>query len=144
VSGKPPSVIDLIWIGDLKFSAKTSSTTSTLDSAGTAGFSPVETLAAALAGCMSTDVVHILTRGRHPLQALGSHLSAERAEEDPHRILSATLHFTIEGDVPADAVDRAIALSRERYCSVWHSMRQDIDFQVSWAREPARGLESGS
>ena len=118
--------------------------TSTLDSAGTAGFSPVETLAAALAGCMSTDVVHILTRGRHPLQALGSHLSAERAHKDPHRILSATLHFTIEGDVPSEAVDRAIALSRERYCSVWHSMRQDIDFQVSWAREPARGLKSGS
>jgi putative redox protein len=142
VSGKPPSVIDLTWIGDLKFSAKTSRTTSTLDSAGTAGFSPVETLAAALAGCMSTDVVHILTRGRHPLQALGSHLSAERAQEDPHRILSATLHFTIAGDVPSDAVDRAIALSREKYCSVWHSMRQDIDFQVSWAREPARARES--
>jgi putative redox protein len=134
VSGKPPSIIDLTWLGDLKFSARTSKATSTLDSAGTAGLSPVETLAAALAGCMSTDVVHILMRGRHPLRAFGSHLSAERAQQDPHRILSATLHFTIEGDVPSDAVDRAIALSREKYCSVWHSMRQDIDFRVSWSK----------
>ena len=40
--------------------------------------------------------------------------------------------FTVEGDVPADAVERAIALSCEKYCSVWHSMRQDIDFTVSF------------
>ena len=39
-----------------------------------------------------------------------------------------TLTSTVEGEVPADAVERAIALSREKYCSVWHSMRQDIDF----------------
>jgi len=41
------------------------------------------------------------------------------------------LHVTIEGDVPAEAVDRAVALSREKYCSVWHSMRQDIPFTVT-------------
>jgi putative redox protein len=133
VSGTPPSVVDLTWLGELKFSASNSRTaTSTLDSAGKAGLSPVETLAAALAGCISTDVVHILTRGHHPLQALASRLSAERAQEDPHRLLRATLDFTIKGDVPPDAIDRAIALSREKYCSVWHSMRQDIDFQVTW------------
>ena len=138
MSGKPTVVIDLTWTGDLKFSAKSRRTTSTVDGAGTAGLSPVETLAAALAGCLSTDVVHILTRGRHLLQALHSHLSAERAQENPHRILSATLHFTIDGDVPPDAVERAIALSREKYCSVWHSMRHDIDFTVTWnrGREP--------
>ena len=135
MSGKPTSVVDLVWLGDLKFAAKTGRSTSTLDSSGTAGFSPVETLAAALAGCMSTDVVYILTRGHHPLKALASHFAAERALKDPRRIVSATLHFTITGDVPPDAVDRAITLSREKYCSVWHSMRQDIDLQVSWGRD---------
>jgi putative redox protein len=135
VSGKPPTVIDLSWISDLRFSAKTAKATSTVDSAGIAGFSPVETLATALAGCLSTDLVHILTRGRHPLQGLRSHLSAERAAEDPHRILRATLHFKIDGDVPADAVDRAIALSHDKYCSVWHSMRQDIDIKITWERD---------
>ena len=44
------------------------------------------------------------------------------------------LHFTIEGAAPAEAIERAIALSREKYCSVWHSMRQDIDFQVTFER----------
>lgn len=83
---------------------------------------------------MSVDIVHILTRGRHPFRALSSHLVAERAQEDPHRFTRVALHVTIDGDVPSDAVDRAIALSREKYCSVWHSMRQDIEFTVSWGR----------
>jgi hypothetical protein len=39
-----------------------------------------------------------------------------------------TLHFHVTGAVPAAAVERAIALSRETYCSVWHSTRQDIEF----------------
>jgi uncharacterized OsmC-like protein len=42
-----------------------------------------------------------------------------------------TLHLTVEGEVPAEAVARALALSREKYCSVWHSMRQDIDFTTT-------------
>ena len=103
-----------------------------LDSAGVAGPSPVEALVLALAGCLSTDVTHILTRGRHPLRALRSHVTADRAQEDPHRLLRVALALTIEGDVPPDAVDRAIALSRDKYCSVWHSMRQDIDLTVTF------------
>ena len=46
----------------------------------------------------------------------------------------------VTGAVPADVVDRAIALSREKYCSVWHSMRQDIHFTTAYqieAGEPA-------
>lgn len=104
----------------------------TLDSAGIAGPSPVQTLGAALAGCMTTDVVFILTRGRHSLRAVRAQLTAERAQHDPHRFLRVTLHLTVEGDVPRAAVERAIALSRDTYCSVWHSLRQDIDFQVTF------------
>ena len=91
----------------------------------------MQALGFAIAGCMTTDVAHILTRGRHPLKALRSHLVAERAPEDPHRFVRMTLHVTVEGDVPADAVDRAVDLSREKYCSVWHSMRQDIEFTIT-------------
>jgi putative redox protein len=132
VAAKPPAVADLTWIGDLKFSATASKASMSLDSAGVAGPSPVEALVLALAGCLSTDVTHILTRGRHPLRALRSHVIADRAQEDPHRLLRVALEFTIEGDVPPDAVDRAIALSRDKYCSVWHSMRQDIDLTVTF------------
>jgi putative redox protein len=91
----------------------------------------VDALATALAGCMSSDIAHILTRGRHSLRALTARFVGDRAQEDPHRFVRIALHFTIDGDVPPDAVDRAVALSREKYCSVWHSMRQDIDFTVT-------------
>jgi putative redox protein len=129
---KQPIVVDVGWIDELRFSATSGEAAITIDSAGLAGPSPVEALGIALAGCMTIDVAHILTRGRHALRALRSHLVAERAQDDPHRFVRVTLHVAIEGDVPRDAVERAIALSRDRYCSVWHSMRQDIDFQVTF------------
>ena len=129
---KPPTIVDLTWIGDLRFSGTSDRASIVLDSAGVVGPSSVQTLAFALAGCMAMDVAYILTKGKHTYRALRAHLEAARADENPHRILRATLHFTVEGDVPDDAIDRAIALSREKYCSVWHSMRQDIDFTVTW------------
>ena len=131
---KPPTILDLTWIGDLKFSGASAKASIVLDSAGVAGPSPVQTLAFALAGCMAMDLAHILSKARHAYRGLRAHLEAARAEEDPHRIVRVALHFTVEGDVPADAIERGIALSREKYCSVWHSMRQDIAFTVTWGR----------
>ena len=92
----------------------------------------MQALGAALAGCMTIDVAYLLTRGRHQLRALRSRLTADRAQEDPHRFVRMTLHVIVEGSVPRDAVERAIALSREKYCSVWHSMRQDLEFTVTF------------
>ena len=64
------------------------------------------------------------------------HLAGQRATEEPRRFTSITLHYTIAGDVPSEKVERAIELSREKYCSVWHSMRQDIDFTVTYTVTP--------
>jgi putative redox protein len=88
----------------------------------------VQTLAFALAGCMGMDVVHILRKGRFDLRGLTVALVAERAQEDPHRITAVTIDFSVAGAVPEAQVQRAIDLSHEKYCSVWHSMRQDIPF----------------
>jgi putative redox protein len=128
---KPPTVVDLTWVGDLTLSGTSDKASMTLDSAGIAGPSPVQALGFALAGCMTMDVAHILTKGRQPFRALRSHLVADRAPNDPHHIVRMHLHVTVEGDVPADAVARALALSHEKYCSVWHSMRQDIVFTTT-------------
>jgi putative redox protein len=125
----------LRWKGALTFETALQKSTIVLDSHGVDGPTPVDALAAALAGCMSVDVTDILLKGRHPLQSLSSRLEAERAESDPHRFVRVSLHFIVGGRVPGDAIDRAIALSRDKYCSVWHSMRQDIGFTVTWEAE---------
>jgi putative redox protein len=132
VPAKPPTIVDLTWIDALKFSGKSNKASIVLDSAGLEGPSPVQALGFALAGCMTVDVTHILAKGRYALRALSSRLTADRSPVDPHRFVRVALHFDIEGDVPSDAVERAIALSHDKYCSVWHSMRQDIEFKTSF------------
>jgi putative redox protein len=137
---KPPVVADLTWLGDLRFQAVSARTSITIDGDSAAGPSPVQALVFALAGCMAADVVFILTKGRHVIRALRTRLTAQRAQENPHRILRVDLHFDVEGAVPGDAVQRAISLSREKYCSVWHSLNPDIDLQVtSDIRTPTEG-----
>lgn len=127
---KPPVVAELTWKGHLQFAATSAGTTITLDGDSMAGPSPVQALVFALAGCMATDVVHILTKGRHPLDALHLRLTADRAQQAPHRLVAVTLTLTVAGSVPRDAIDRAVELSRDRYCSVWHSLSRDIDLRV--------------
>jgi len=129
---KPPTTIELVWEHDLVFGGRSGDVQMSLDSASLAGPSPMQTLAFALAGCMSMDVVHVLTKGRHDLRGLRADLTGQRAPDDPRRFTAITLHFTITGDVPPDKVERAIDLSREKYCSVWHSMRQDIELTVTY------------
>lgn len=103
-----------------------------LDGDGTAGPSPVQALAMAVAGCMAIDVVDIVRKGRHELTGLSAELVAERAPEPPRRFLSVTMHFVVTGAVPPAAVERALQLSRDKYCSVWHSMRQDIPLTTTF------------
>jgi putative redox protein len=128
---KPPTVADLTWLGGLQFSGVSGVTSMTIDGDSAAGPSPVQALAFALAGCMAADVVYILTKGRHPLRGLRAHLVAQRAQEDPHRFLKVALTFAVEGAVPVEAVQHAVALSHDKYCSVWHTLNHDIDFQVT-------------
>lgn len=134
----PPTVVELIWEHDLVFAAKSGGVTTTLDSASTAGPSPMQTLAFGLAGCMAMDVVYVLSKGKHGLRGMRADLAGTRSPEEPRRFTAITLHFTITADVPKERVEHAIALSKEKYCSVWHSMRQDIEFTVTF--EVATGV----
>jgi putative redox protein len=130
---KAPTTLELGWEHDLVLAGRSGDSTIVLDSAGQAGPSPVQALAFALAGCMGMDVVHILRKGRHDLRGLKIVLVAERAAEDPHRVTDVAIEFTITGPVPREQVQRAIDLSREKYCSVWHSMRQDIPLKTTFS-----------
>ncbi len=89
-----------------------------------------------LLGCMAIDVVEILKKGRHDVKGLDASLTAERTGESPNRFVKMSLHYRVTGDIARDKVARAIALSRETYCSVWHSLRRDIEFVTSFEVTP--------
>ena len=79
---------------------------------------PMETVLAGTGGCTAYDVVLILKRGRHDVRGCQVKVNAERAATDPKVFTAIHMHFTVSGkDLPATAVERAIALSHERYCS---------------------------
>jgi putative redox protein len=133
---KAPTAVEIVWERDLVFAGHSGEASIVLDSAGQAGPSPVQALVFALAGCMGMDVVHILRKGRHDLRGLRVAIVAERAQEDPHRVTAVTIDFTVAGAVPKEQVQRAIDLSHDKYCSVWHSMRQDIGFETRFSVAP--------
>ena len=79
---------------------------------------PMETLLAGTGGCTAYDVVLILKRGRHDVRGCSVKLTAERAETDPKVFTRIHMQFAVTGKgVPASAVERAIAMSHEKYCS---------------------------
>ena len=129
---KPPITATLTWQGGLKFRAATTRSAITLDSDGRDGPSPPEAVAMALAGCMAIDLADIIVKGRHPLTSLEARVSGNRQDDPPRHFLRFTLVFIVGGDVPPHAIQRAIDLSREKYCSVWHSLRRDIDLETSF------------
>ena len=129
---KPPVELELIWERDLVLSGRSRNNEMTLDSDSVAGPSPMQALGFALAGCMAMDLVHVLRKGRHDLKGLRADMVGSRAEEEPRRFTRVELRYTVNGNVPEAAVQRAIELSREKYCSVWHSMRRDIDLTVTY------------
>ena|SRR2546422_4053282 len=135
-SPRSPVTVELEWEGGLRFRGRAGARELKLDGDSASAVSPVESLALSLAGCMASDLVHILVKGRVELKGLTARLVAERAPEEPRRLVKVELRFAVLGAVPADKVERAIALSREKYCSVWHSLRTDIAFTTSFDVSP--------
>lgn len=127
---KPPVTAELVWAEDLRFGVTSARIATVVDGQSTAGASPVQMLVIGLAACMAMDVVDIIRKGRHPLRAFRTTIVAERQQLVPHRLTKASLHFHVHGDVPVPVVERAIALSRDKYCSVWHSLREDITLET--------------
>jgi putative redox protein len=79
---------------------------------------PMETVLAGTGGCTAYDVILILKRGRHDVTHCQVKLTAERADTDPKVFTKIHMHFVVSGrGLPQTAVERAIAMSHEKYCS---------------------------
>ena len=94
---------------------------------------PMETVLAGTGGCTAYDVVLILKRGRHDVTGCQVKVNAERALQDPKVFTRIQMHFIVSGRaVPAAAVERAIALSHERYCSASIMLAKTAEINTSF------------
>lgn len=84
----------------------------------TPGPSPMELVLIGTGGCTAFDVVHILEKGREAVEDVVVEIDAERAQQDPKVFVRIHMHFVVKGrGLTAAKVERAIALSAEKYCS---------------------------
>jgi putative redox protein len=100
------------------------------------GVRPMEMLLLGLGGCTAFDVVMILEKGREQLTALDIELDASRAVEEPKVFTHVKLNFRLKGHkLNPKAVERAIKLSEEKYCSATAMFRQTAKIETSWTIE---------
>ncbi|HSH74726.1 MAG TPA: OsmC family protein [Longimicrobiales bacterium] len=104
----------------------------TVDSDAREGPSPTHLLLIALAGCMAVDVKVILEKSRVPVESIEVEAVGERAESAPRRFLNITLTYDVRGPGKEHAkrVRRALDLSRDKYCSVLHSLDPEIEVDL--------------
>lgn len=129
----PPSRILVDWKGDRKFeSAREGRPPILLDGDGIAAPSPPDALLAALASCVSVDVVDILAKRRTPAETFNVEALGDRVDTTPRRFSHITLNFTITGKgIERVQADRAIDLAVTKYCSVRDSL--DPIIPVVWS-----------
>lgn len=94
---------------------------------------PMELLLAGTGGCSAFDVVLILKKSRQAVTGCQVHLIAERSDSDPKVFTRIGFHYTVTGrNLKPDAVERAIHLSAEKYCSASIMMGKSAELTHTW------------
>jgi putative redox protein len=107
------------WIEKQRFNGIADSNHSiVVDGDHAAGNSPMELVLIGLCGCTGYDVVSILQKKREPFTSLEVHAEAERASGFPAVYTKIKLTYRVGGKVSRKAVEDAVRLSKEKYCSV--------------------------
>jgi len=95
------------------------------------GARPMETLLVALGGCTGMDVVSILRKMRVEVDGFEIRIKGQRQEEHPKKFTAIHLDYVLTGrglEERRPQIERAVALSQERYCSVAASLRPGVTF----------------
>ncbi|MGQ0562783.1 MAG: OsmC family protein [Gemmatimonadota bacterium] len=125
------SQVRLKWAGaGLRFESAHAAHGYAADGDGVAAHSPVQQLLLSLASCTAADVIEIAGKMRVPISGLEVEAEGDRNAEPPRYFKAIRLRYTARGVSAADRsrIERAIALSHEKYCSVLHSLRKDLAF----------------
>ena|SRR5215475_5151601 len=126
--------VKLDWNGGMKFTAVNASGHQTvIDGEKKTAASPVEVLLEALGACTAVDVVLILEKMRTPATKLEVTIDGNRRQTDPKYYTDLRVRFDVWGDaIKPDKLARAINLSLEKYCSVYHTLRPDLKVETEY------------
>ena len=101
-----------------------------------AGLRPMELLITSLGGCSAMDVVEILRKKRQEVTGYEINISGERAKENPRVFTNIDVEHVVRGkNIDPGAVERAVELSTDKYCSVMAMLKQSADIKVSFRVE---------
>jgi len=95
-----------------------------------AGFTPSQLLLAAAAGCMANHVISILKKKRLTIAGMRVMADGQRSSEHPKRYTTIDLGFEARGDIPKEALNDAVLLAKDKYCSVLNSLDPTIVVNV--------------
>ncbi|MDR6121385.1 putative redox protein [Bacillus sp. SLBN-46] len=104
------------------------------------GARPTELLLHAVAGCTGIDIISILHKMRLEPSSFQMDVKGERADDHPKKFTTINIHYALEGDLPEEKVVRAIQLSKDKYCSVSHSLSAEIS--ASYSINGVKGQQS--
>lgn len=128
--------IEVVWEGGKRYrGGAPGGATLLVDGDRQAAPSPVDALLVALGACSAIDVVEILEKRRTPATRLSVRIEFSRAAEPPRRVTAARLVYSVATASERHHVERAVALSFEKYCSVSTSLAPDT--RLEWEVEMA-------
>jgi putative redox protein len=105
-------------------------------------FTPMELFLVALVGCTAMDVSWILEKQRQKVDKLELSARGVRREEDPAYYEEVYLEYSVHGQsIRKDAVERAIRLSQEKYCSVKAMIKQSVKVNITYTIADEKGTE---
>ena len=108
------------------------------DPAGNTGAKPIELVAIALGGCTAFDVINVLRKKRQQVTSYEVKVEADQEPNPPQVFTAVRIHHIVTGvDVSAQAVEDAIRLSEEKYCSVGAMVKQSAELHTSFEIVPA-------
>jgi putative redox protein len=111
------------------------------DANGSTGAKPIELVAIGFAGCTAFDVINILRKKRQTVAEYCVSIEAEQAETPPQVFTKVRIHHRVTGDVAPQAIEDAIRLSEEKYCSVGAMIRRSgAEIHTTFEIVPAAAL----
>ena len=138
------------WNGKMKFTGVGQGGQTVLMDAGRdaggegEGIRPMEMILLGLAGCTGIDIAMILGKMREPLESFSMEVEGDRRETEPKSFTEIRILYRLRGELRPANVERAIRLSKEKYCSVSDGLKATIPFayELNGVRYPKTGYMS--